>query len=136
MDKRTNPNEVSRKDLDKVFDLIIYKSHYALVKKIIVFLGAHRRKVICRGCLNSDTSENMSMISEPKCENNDRTTITTSPEAHIHWKKQFHMNPLYFRTHADFEADNEIDISSICNKTTILYKQNPVLNGYELVFSI
>ena len=41
-------------------------------------------------------------------------------------------NPLYFRIYADFEADNEKDNSSIGNKTTNLYKQNPVLNGYRI----
>ena len=46
-------------------------------------------------------------------------------------KKHFHKNPLYFRIYADFEADNEIDNSSIGNKTTNIYKQNLVLNGYH-----
>ena len=48
-------------------------------------------------------------------------------------KKHFHKDPVYFRIYADFEADNEIDISSIGNKTTNIYKQNPVLNGYHIV---
>ena len=61
------------------------------------------------------------------------TTIRTSPESHLHWKGHFHKNPIYFRTYADFEADNEKDISSVGNKTTNFYKQNPVLNGYEIV---
>ena len=47
-------------------------------------------------------------------------------------KKHFHKNPLYFRIYADFEADNEKDKSSIGNKTTNNYKQNPVLNGYHI----
>ena len=45
-------------------------------------------------------------------------------------KKNFQKNPFYFRTFADFEAVNEIDGSNIGNKTTNIYKQNPVLNGY------
>ena len=40
------------------------------------------------------------------------------------------MNPSYFRIYADFEADNQKDISDIANKTTNVYKQNPILNGY------
>ena len=48
-------------------------------------------------------------------------------------KKHFHENPLYFRIYADFEADNEKDNSNIGNKTTNIYKQNPVLNGYQIV---
>ena len=48
-------------------------------------------------------------------------------------EKHFHKNALYFRIYADFEADNEKDNSSIGNKTNIIYKQNPVLNGDRIV---
>ena len=61
------------------------------------------------------------------------TTIKTSHESHIYWKKHFHKNPLYFMIYADFEADNEIDNSNIGNKTTNIYKQYPILNGYEII---
>ena len=47
-------------------------------------------------------------------------------------EKSFHETPLYFRIYTDFEADNEIDISSIGNKTTNIYKRSPVLNGYRI----
>ena len=72
----------------------------------------------------------MLMSHKPKCENNDITTIRTSPESHIYWKEHFHKNPIYFRLYADFEADNEIDNSSIGNKTTNIYKQSPIVKGY------
>ena len=68
-----------------------------------------------------------------KCGEDNTTTIKTSNESHLSWKKHFHKNPLYFRIYADFEADNEKDNSSIGNKTTNIYKQNPVLNGYHIV---
>ena len=74
----------------------------------------------------------MLTIHKPKCENNDITTYRTSPEPHLHWKKHFHKTPLYFKTYVDFEADNEKDISSIGNKTTNIYKQNPILSGYRI----
>ena len=48
-------------------------------------------------------------------------------------KKRFRRNPLSFRIYADFENDNEIDISSIVNKTTKIYRQNPILNGYYIL---
>ena len=75
----------------------------------------------------------MLKIHKPKCENNDITTIRTSPEPHLHWKKHFHKNVLYFRIYADFEADNETYHSNVGNKTTNIYNQNPILNGYEIV---
>ena len=48
-------------------------------------------------------------------------------------KKHFHKRPLYFRIISDFKADSEIDNSNVGNKTTNIYKQNPVLNGYYVI---
>ena len=127
------PIEISKNDVDRVIDLAIYENHYVLIKKLDVFLADLNKKYICRRCLSSYTSENMLMKNKPKCENNDITSIKTSNESHLHWKKLFHKNPLYFRIYADFEADNEKDDSVVGNKTTNIYKQNPVLNGYHIV---
>ena len=127
------PNEVSKNKSDRVIDLAIYKNHYVLIKKLDVFLGDHNKKFICRRCLCSYTSKNMLIKHKPKCEKNDITTIRTSNESHLHWKKHFYKNPLYFRIHADFEADNEKDNSIVGNKTINIYKQNPVLNGYHIL---
>ena len=127
------PIEISKNNSDRVIDLAIYKNHYVLIKKLDVFLGDHNKKFICRRCLSSYTSENMLMKHKPKCENNDITSIKTSNESHLHWKKHFHKNPLYFRIYADFEADNEKDDTIVGNKTTNIYKQNPVLNGYQII---
>ena len=74
----------------------------------------------------------MLMLHKPKCEIIVITTNRTSPESHFCWKKHFHKNPLCFGKYADFEADNEKDNSGIGNKTTNIYKQNPVLNGYHM----
>ena len=98
-----------------------------------VFLGDQNKKIICRQCLSSCTSENMLMKHKQKCGFDNTTTIKTSNESHIYWKKLFHNNHLYFRIYADFGADNEKNNSSIGSKTTNFYKQNPVLNGYHIV---
>ena len=74
----------------------------------------------------------MLMIHKPKSENYDITTIRTSSESDLHWKDQFQKNPIFFTIYADFEADHEIDNSSIGNETTKLYKQNLVPNGYDI----
>ena len=76
----------------------------------------------------------MLMLHKPKCENNNITTIRTSTESHLNWKKHFHKNPLYFRVNADFGADNEKEKSIIGIKTTNICKRNPVLNGYHNEF--
>ena len=126
------PIEISKNESDRVVDLLIYKNHYALIKKLNVFLGDHHKNFICRRCLSSYTSEKMLKIHKPECESNDLSTIRTSPASHLHWKKHFLKNPLFFRIYADFEADNEKDNSSMGSKTTNIYKQNPVLNGYRI----
>ena len=69
---------------------------------------------------------------KPKCGIYDITTIRTSSESHKYWKKLFHKNPFYFRICANFEADSEIDNSSIGIQTSNIYKQNTVLNGYRV----
>ena len=112
------PIEVSKNGSDRIIDLAIYNNHYILIKKLDVFLGDHNKKIFCRRCLNSYSSENMLMKHKPKCENNDKTTIRTSNDSHLPWKKHLHKNPLYFRIYADFEAGNEKDNSSVGNKTT------------------
>ena len=127
------PIEISKNDSDKIIYLLIYKNHYALIKKLNVFLGDHHKNFICRRCLNSYTCENALKNHKEKCGEDNICTIRTSNESHLYWKKHFHKNPLYFRIIADFEADNEKDDSKIGNKTTIIYKQNPVLNGYYII---
>ena len=75
----------------------------------------------------------MLMKHKQNCGDDNITTIKTSDESHFHWKKHFHKNQLYFRIYAGFEADKEKDISSIGNKTTDIYKREPILNGYHIV---
>ena len=53
---------------------------------------------------------------KPKCQNNDITTLRTSPGSLIYWKKHFHKNSLYFRIYAVFEVDNEKNNSTVGNK--------------------
>ena len=83
--------------------------------------------------MSSKTSEKTLIKQKQKCGKDNITTIKTSNESHLHWKNHFHKNPLYFRISADFEADNEKNNSSIGNKTTNFYKENPVLNAYHII---
>ena len=74
----------------------------------------------------------MVLLHKPKCENNDITTIRNSNESYLYLKIHFCENTLYFRIYADLEADNEKYNSSVGNKTTKIYKQNPILSDYHL----
>ena len=86
---KLKPVEVSKNISDSVIYLAIYKNHYVLIKKLDVFLGDHNKKIICRRCLSSYTSENMLMKYKQKCGEDNITAIRTSLESHIHWKKTF-----------------------------------------------
>ena len=127
------PIEVSKNDSDEVIDFLIYKNHYLFNKKLNVFLGSHNCKFNYRRCLKSYTCQNMMIKPKENFEQKQKiTTIETSDFSHLYWKNHCHKNPLYllcFRIVADFEAVNEVDTSNICNKTTVIYKQNPVYNG-------
>ena len=123
------PIEISKKDSDRVLDLLVYKNHYALNKILHVFLGSHNKSLVCRRCLTSYTIENALLNhKEEKCGDDNICTIRTSSDSHLFWKKHFHKSPLYFRIIADFEAENEIDNSDISNKTTNIHEQNEVFN--------
>ena len=126
------PIEISKNESDRVVDLLINKNQFALIKKLNVFLD-HNKNFTCRRCLNSYTSENALINHKEKGGDDNICTIRTSNDSHNQWNKHFHENPLYFRIYSDFEADNEKDNSSVDNKTTNIYKQNPVLNGYHIL---
>ena len=95
--------------------------------------GDHNKSFVCRRCLTSFTCENALINHKEKCGDDNICTIKTSNESHLYWEKHFHKNPLYFRIYADFEADNEKDDSKIGNKTTNIYEQKAVLNGYYII---
>ena len=99
-----------------------------------MFIAKKDIKNVSRRCLNSYTSENMIIKHQQQCIQKQITSIRSSPESHLHRKNLFHKNLSSFRIYADFEADNEKeDNRADCNKTTNIYKQNPVCNGYEIV---
>ena len=126
--------EISDKDnSDYEIDLLIYKNHYILIKKLHVFLGKPDCKFICRRCLSSYSNQKVLEKPKFKCSQQEITSNRTSNESHIYWKKYFHKIPLYFRIYADFEFNNEIDNSNMGKKTINIYKQNPVCNGYYII---
>ena len=88
------PIEVSKNESDRVVDLLIYKNHYALIKKLHVFLGDHNKSFVCRQCLSSYSCENALINHKEKCGDENICTIRTSNDSHLYWKKHFHKNPL------------------------------------------
>ena len=127
------PIEISKNESDKVIDLIFYKNPYALIKKLHVFLGKYNKSSVCRQCSKSYTNESTLKNHKEKCREDNMCTMRTSSESQLYWKKHVPKHPLFFKIVADFEADNEIDNSNTCKKTTSIYKQNPILNGYYIL---
>ena len=128
------PIEFSKNDSDKNIEMLTYKNHYVLIKKFNVFLDNDNCTYNCRSRLNSYTCQNILIKHKEKCEQKQEiTTIRTSDESHLHWKKYFHKSPIYIRIIADFEADKGIDNTNISNKTFNSYEQNPVPKCYYMV---
>ena len=82
------PVEISKNNSDRVIDLTIYENHYFLIYKLDVFLADHNKRFVCRQCLSSFTSANMLLKHKQKCGDDNITTIKTSNESHLHWKKK------------------------------------------------
>ena len=61
------PIKISKNDSDKIINLLIYKNHQALIKKIHIILGNHNRSFVCTHCLNSYTKENALLNHKEKC---------------------------------------------------------------------
>ena len=126
------PIDFSKKESDRVLDLLIYKSHYVLIKKLTAFLGKQGCRFLCKRCLNSYASENMIIKHKQQSFQKQLTSIKASPESHLNWKSPFHKNLLYFNIYADFEADNaKEDSKAGCNKTTKIFRHIRVCNSYE-----
>ena len=88
--------EVDKSDSDRVIDLVVYRNQYVLIKNLKVILGDHNKTFICRRCLSSYTSENMLVLLEQKCGDDNKTTIRTAPESHTQWKEHFHKSLFIF----------------------------------------
>ena len=78
-------------------------------------------------CLNSYTSQNVLIKHKQQCGEQDITSLRTSNESHLYWKKIFHKKPMYFKIYADFEADNEIDKTNIGTKQLIFINKTQCL---------
>ena len=104
------PIEVSENNSETVIDLVIYKNHYAFIKKLRVFLRKKDSKFVCRGCLTCFKNGNVLMKHIERCNKQDFTAIrfpSISKDSHLKWKKHFHKIPLYFRIYGDFECNNK-----------------------------
>ena len=127
------PVELSNSEHETKIDLLIYKNHYVLIKKLHTFIGNSKCKFICRSCLSCFEHEHVLMKHKDRCEQQDFTAIKLPLDKQLNWKKHYQKIPLYFRIYADFECNNSPVESNVGLHTTNIYKQNPVCNGYYIV---
>ena len=69
--------ENSKIESDKVIDLLSYKNHCNLNKKLNVCLGKQDCRYICKRCLKSYTSANMIIRHKQQCIRKEKTSINT-----------------------------------------------------------
>ena len=130
------PIELSKNEHETTIDLLIYKNHYVLIKKLHTFIGNSKSKFICRRCLSCFEHEHVLMKHKDRCEQQDFTAIKLPLDKQLNWKKHYQKIPLYFRIYADFECNNSPVESNVGLHTTNIYKQNLVCNGYYIVSNL
>ena len=111
---------------------MIYKNQCSLIKELHVYLGKQDLTIVCRRRLSANTNERAFAKHNLRCEQQGITSIKTSTESHLYWKKKIHQVEVYISSYADFEANIETNISNIGDKRTRNFKQNSVCNMYYI----
>ena len=119
----------------RIIDLILYKNHYILLKKLHVFIGKRDRRYVCRNCLSSYTIQSELTTHKRICDNKDKSVYIPCKETHVRWDKYYQKMPIYSMIFADFEARNEsiFDQDKQQCKTMDICKQKPCCNGFYVV---
>ena len=59
----------------RIIDLILYKNHYILLKKLHVFIGKHDNSYVCRNCLSSYSVQSELITHKKLCGNKNKICI-------------------------------------------------------------
>ena len=119
----------------RIIDLIFYKNHYILLKKLHVFIGKHDNCYVCRNCLSSYTIQSELVTHKFLCGNKNKSVYIPCKETHVKWNKFYQKMPKYSMIIADFEARNEpiYDQNKQGCKTIDICKQIPCCNGFYII---
>ena len=122
----------------RIIDLILYKNHYILLKKLHVFIGKHDNSFVCRNCLGSYTVQSELEIHKRLCGNKNKSVYISTKASHVKWNKYYQKMPIYSIIIADFEARNEpiINQDNVTSKTIDVCKQIPSCNGFYVINKI
>ena len=78
--------EISKNESNRVVDLLLFKNHYALIKKLKIFLGDHNKNFIIKGCSITYINDKTLINHKRKYGEYDKCTIRTSSESHFFGK--------------------------------------------------
>ena len=119
----------------RIIDLILYKNHYILLKKLHVFIGKHDSSYICRSCLSSYTVQSELTTHKRLCGIKNKSVYIPAKESHVMWNKYYQKMPIYSIIIADFEARNKpiINQDNDISKTIDICEQIPVCNGLYII---
>ena len=122
----------------RIVDLILYKNHYILLKKLHVFIGKHDNIYVCRNCLSSYSVQSELITHKKSCGNKNKSVYIPSKETHVKWNKYYQKMPIYSIIFADFEARNEpiINQDNVVSKTIDVCKQIRCCNGFYVINKI
>ena len=119
----------------RIIDLILYKNHYILLKKLHVFIGKHDNSYVCRNCLSSYSIQSELITHKKLCGDKKKSVYIPCKKTHIKWDEYYQKMPLYSLIIADFEATYEPILNEIIPdcKTIDICKQIPCCNGYYII---
>ena len=122
----------------RIIDLILYKHHYILLKKLHVFIGKHGNIYVCRNCLSSYSVQSELILHKRLCGNKNKSVYIPSKETHVKWNKYHQKMPIYSIIVADFESTNTpiINHDNVTSKTIDVCKQIPCCNGFYVINKI
>ena len=122
----------------RIIDLILYKNHYILLKKLHVFIGKHDNNYVCRNCLSSYIVQSELITHKRLCGNKNKSVYIPSKETHIKWDKYYQKMPIYSFIIAHFAARNKpiINQDHDISKTIDICKQIPSCNGFYVINKI
>ena len=118
----------------RIVDLILYKNHYILLKKLHVFIGKHDSSYICRSCLCSYTVQSELTTHKRLCGIKTKLVYIPAKESYVMWNEYYQKMPIYSIIIADFEARNKpiINQDNDISKTIDICEQIPVCNGFYI----
>ena len=122
----------------RIIDLILYKNHYILLKKLHVFIGKHDNCFVCRNCLSSYSVQSELITHKKLCGNKNKSVYIPSKETHVKWNKYYQKMPIYSIIFADFESMNKPinNQDNVISKTIDVCKQIPTCNGLYVINKI